>query len=192
LAPSQHLPFMAGRTRTSRLASPAGFSRFSRVPALLLGATLALSGCEAAQQAGGAAAIVNGTVIPDEDVQSVSRELSALSSNGEKLSLSDSLLNIIVAPYVLAEGKRLGKEISKDAVSRFAAEVPHPSAPTVSLLQMQDVLPRLDQANRDTIVKQLAQAKITVNPRYGTFDVTQVALTRKAPNWIKPSATPPR
>jgi hypothetical protein len=40
-------------------------------------------------------------------------------------------------------------------------------------------------------VGELNKAKITVNPRYGSFDPKQVAMTPPSPDWFKASATTP-
>ena len=53
---------------------------------------------------------------------------------------------------------------------------------------MQLAVQELDQASKNLIVGELNKAKITVNPRYGTFDPKQVAMTPTSPNWIKASA----
>ena len=54
---------------------------------------------------------------------------------------------------------------------------------------MQLALQSLDQASKTSILTKLGKAKITVNPRYGTFDAKQIALTPISPNWIKASAS---
>src|SRR5450759_3352834 len=104
LAVLQHLHPTRGRTRASRVTFTMG---------LVLGATLGLSGCGAQQP--GAAAIVNDTVISDHDVQTVSSEVNKLALGGQKLKTSDALLSLILAPYVLAEAKRIGKTVSDAA-----------------------------------------------------------------------------
>ena len=179
MAPSQHLRSTLGRTRTSRLAFPT---------ALVLGATLALSGC-GAQQAG-AAAIVNDTVISDQDIQTVSEEVNQIDPAGQKLSSSDALLSLILAPYVLAEAKRAGKTISPSQARQVIAKVANPSPSTITFVQMQLAVQQLDDAGKSSIVGELAKAKITVNPRYGTFDPQRIVITPTAPNWIKPTRAP--
>lgn len=166
-------------TRISRLAFPT---------ALVLGASLVLSGC-GAQQAG-AAAIVNDTVISDRDIQTVSQEVNQIDPGGQKLSSSDALLSLILAPYVLAEAKRTGKAVSASQAREVIAKVPDPSPPTITFVQMQLAVQQLDEASKNSIVGQLGKDKITVNPRYGTFDPTQIVITPTSPNWIKASPTP--
>jgi hypothetical protein len=176
---------MLGTTRTSRSTLPKAFAM-----TLLLGASLALTACGAAQESG-AAAIVNDAVISDQDVQTVTAEVNSISPEGEKLSLSNALLSLILEPYVLAEAEKAKKTVSDAEARKLIEKVADPSPRTISFVQMQMVLPALDQTARESIVKELGKAKITVNPRYGTFDPTQVTLTPASPNWIKPSATPP-
>jgi len=163
---------------------------------LVLGASLALSGC-GAQQAG-AAAIVNDTtvrhqdiVISDKDVQSVPEELNALAQGGQELKVSDALLSLILAPYVLDEAKRVGKTVSPSEARKVIAKVADPSPSTITFVQMQLAIQKLDQASKTLIVDELGKVKITVNPRYGAFDVTKIALTPISPNWIKVSAPSP-
>ena len=181
LSPSQNPRATSGRTRTSWMAF---------VAVLLLGATVAVSGCGAQQPS--AAAIVNDTVISDQDVQSVSNQLNKLATDGRQLKTSDALLSLILAPYVVAEAKRVGKTVSGSQARQVIAKVTDPSPSTIQFVQMQLEIQGLDQASKTAIVNQLGKAKITVNPRYGTFDAKQVSLTPITPNWFKataPSAT---
>jgi len=150
---------------------------------------LALSGC-GAQQAG-AAAIVNDTAISDQDVQIVSEEVNRIDPGGEKLSSGDALLSLILAPYVLAEAKRTGKTVSDSEARKVIATVADPSPSTITFVQMQLAIQQLDDASKTSIVDQLGKARITINPRYGTFNPKQVAITPTAPNWIKTSTPSP-
>lgn len=153
---------------------------------LLLGLTLAVSGCGAQQTS--AAAIVNGTAISDQDVQSVSDELNQLAEQGQKLRSSDALISLILAPYVLAEAERAGKNISDSQARQVIDKVVDPSPSTITFVRMQLAIQQLDQASKTSIVNEIGKAKITVNPRYGAFDAKQIALTPISPNWIKTSA----
>jgi hypothetical protein len=178
LAPSQHLRSTLGITRASGTA---------RAAVVLLCATLALSAC-GAQQAG-AAAIVNGTAISDNDVQTVAVQLNALPQVQQKLTPSVVLLNLILAPYVLAEADRAGKRVPEAEVRKVVAKIPNPSSATMDFVRMQLAIPSLSEASKASILATLGKTKITVNPRYGTFDVKQAAITPTSPNWIKPSAS---
>jgi len=153
--------------------------------ALVLGAALLLSGCGA--QRPDAAAIVNNTVITDHDVQTVSGEVNQIDESGQKLSSSNALLSLILAPYVLAEAKRAGKTVSVAQARQVIAKVKDPSPSTITFVQMQLAVQQLDDASKTIIVGQLGKAKITINPRYGTFDATRIVMNPTTPNWIKAS-----
>jgi len=181
LAPSQHLRSTLGKTRPSRL-------RFAAVSwVLVLGATLVSSAC--GTQEADAAAIVDGTVIRDKDVQTVSQQINTLAQGQQKLTSNNVLLGLILAPYVSAEVDRAGKSIPDSAVLKVIDKVNEPSPTTVDFVRMRLAISSLTPASQATILTELGKAKITVNPRYGTFDVKQIALVPVAQNWIKAGAT---
>jgi hypothetical protein len=155
---------------------------------IVLGATLTLSAC--GTQEVGAAAIVDGKVIRDTDVQTVALQLNTLAEGEQKLSSSNVVLSLILAPYVSSEAARAKKSVSDAEVRKIIAKVGKPSPSTMEFVRMQLALQGLDEASRASILTKLGKARITVNPRYGTFDPKQVALVASAPNWIKASATP--
>ena len=156
--------------------------------ALLLSAALALSACGSVQQPG-AAAIVNGTAISDQDLQTVSRQLDSINPDGQKSPPSELLIRLIVARFVLAEAERAHKTISVAKARTAIPQLADPAPATITLVQMQEVVPKLDQASKDSIDKEIRNAKITFNPRYGTFDPIQ-GVVPNSPNWIKTSPTP--
>jgi hypothetical protein len=180
LALSEHLRSMRGKTRISQMAFA------TELLTLLLGASLVLSACGAQQV--GAAAIVNGTAISDKDVQTVALQLNTLAQGQATITSSTVLLSLIVSPYVVAEAKRTGKSVSDSQVLKVIAKVAEPSPSTMDFIRMQLELGSLSQASKMSILTELATAKITVNPRYGTFDTKQIAFRPLSPNWIKASA----
>ena len=184
LAPSEHIGSTLGTPRSFRRPFPAAFLT------VLLGATLGASACGA--QEASSAAIVNGVSISERDVQSISDQVNTISQGGQKLRLSDALLSLILAPYVLDEAKRVHKTVGESqARAVIQKKIAHPSAATLRFVQMQLAVQGLDQASKNLIVGELDKAKITVNPRYGSFDPKRVAMTPTSPNWIKASAATP-
>ena len=186
LAPSQHIRSTLGMTRTSRTTRITRKAFGSRVLILVLGSTLALSACGTQQP--GAAAITDGSTISTKDVQTVSLQLNKLSQGQAKLTPSVVLLNLILAPYVLAEAGRTGKPVTDAEARKVIGKVANPSRPTLEFVRMQLAIQSLNDASKTSILAKLGKADITVNPRYGTFDPKQVALVPTAPNWIKASA----
>lgn len=161
-------------------------SQHRRLLTLVIGAALALSGCGAQQP--GAAAIVNDTIIRDQDVQTVASEVNKVA----KVSVNDVLVSLILAPYVLAEAERTGRTVSDAQARKVIAKVSEPSAPTITFVRMQLAVQQLDEASQGAIIAALGKAKVTVNPRYGTFDSKKVELTATSANWfVKAGATAP-
>ena len=183
LAHSQHSLSMLGKPRSFRRPFPAALLT------VLLGATLGMSAC--GPQEASSAAIVDGVSISEQDVQSISSEVNSLAQGGQKLSPSDALLSMILAPYVLDEAKRVHKTIGESQARLVVKKIAHPSAATLRFAEMQLAVQALDQASKNLIVAELNKAKITVNPRYGSFDPKQIAMAPSAPDWIKASATTP-
>jgi hypothetical protein len=178
LAPSQHPRSILGRTRRT--------SRAALVTVVLLVAAVALSAC--GNQQAGAAAIVDGTSISEKDVQTVTTQLNTLAQGGQKLSQSIVLVNLILAPYVLAEADRAGKGVPDAQAQKAIAKVDKPSRQTLDFVRMQLAIPSLTDPAKAAILAKVAKAGITVNPRYGTFDAKQIAISPSSPNWIKASA----
>jgi hypothetical protein len=174
LAPSQHI------------RSTLGKSRAFRAVVVLLGATLALSACGTQP---GAAAIVDGTTISDKDVQTVSLELKKAVQGQQQFTPSAILVNLILEPYVLAEATRIGKNVSDAQARKAIAKLANPSRATLDFVRMQLEIPSLSQAGQQSILARLGKAKITVNPRYGTFDAKK-GLAPTSPNWIKVGTSP--
>jgi hypothetical protein len=172
-----------GTSRSFRRPFPAVFLTF------LLGSTLGLSSC--GTQESSSAAIVNGASISEQDVQSISSQVNALAQGGQKLTTSDALLSMILAPYVLDEAKRVHKTIGESQARLVVKKIANPSAATLRFVEMQIAVQELDQASRNRIVGELEKAKITVSPRYGTFDLKQIKVVPISPNWIKASASTP-
>jgi hypothetical protein len=176
LAPSQHIRSTVGIARTTRAACAV---------VVLLGATLALSAC--GNQQAGAAAIVGGTTISEQDVQTASLQLNTLSP-GQPVLPSLVLRNLILEPYVLAEA---GKSTPSDAtVHKAIAKVANPAPATMDVVRTDLAIQALSTASKTSIVNKLSKVKITVNPRYGTFDATQVTVLATSPDWIKATASP--
>ena len=181
LAPSQHIRSRQGSIRTSGTA---------RAAVVLLGATLAVSTVSACgTQQPGAAGIVNGSAISEKDVQAVTAEFNALPRK-EKATPRDVLYSLILAPYILTEADHAGKNVS-DAQARQAYGIPAASLSpaTMDFLRLQLEIPTLDEASKTAILATVAKAKITVNPRYGTFD-KEAGVLPTSPNWIKPTTSP--
>lgn len=176
-----------GTALTARLTSSA---RMALPAALVLGAAVALSGCGAQP---GAAAIVNDRVISNHDAQVAADQTNAaVPGLQQKLTPANTLVSLILAPYVLAKASASGHGVSVSQAEQILAKVPNPAASTVEFVRTQLALQSLSPQDQQAILDEVGKAKITVSPRYGTFDPKKLALdTNARPNWIsKDSATP--
>jgi hypothetical protein len=178
LAPSQHIRPQHTRRPHNRTA---GNRRGAASIVLLLGASMLLSACEPKQS--DTAAVVNDTVITENDVQTVSRQLSTL-TKGQPFTASNALFGLILAPFVTAEGNRQKKSIPDEQVLQIIGKIPNPSVSTASFVKMQLLLQQLDPASQDVVGAALGKAKIVVNPRYGTYN-PKLGLVQCSPNWLK-------
>lgn len=193
LAPSQHL--RTERVRTRHLRTALGRRRAAPV-VLLLGASLLVSACEPKQS--DTAAVVNDTVISEEDVQTVSRQISTL-NEGQPFTTSNALFGLILAPFVFAEGNRQRKSIADEQVLQVIGKVPNPTPATADFVKMNLLLQQLDPASQNLVGTELGKARIVVNPRYGKYLPKRGLVPRCDrsaselcinPNWIKVSTTP--
>ena len=97
-------------------------------------------------------------------MQSVTDQVNTLSQGGQKLSSSNALLSLILAPYVLDEAKRVHKTISESQAQQVIGKIADPSPATITFVRMQLAVQELDQASKNLIVGELDKAKITRQP----------------------------
>lgn len=172
---------------------------------MLLAAALGVAGCTPTP---GAAAVVGDRRIPVSDVQSATEDVRELVGQDAEIGQSQVLSWLVLAPYVLAEGSRRGVAASEDdARQQFTADpqrqVTDPSQAAVQAVQSALVISRLrtqlqpDQAQQaaDVVLAQVREAGVSINPRYGRFDLTSFSVQPESPDWIAgqggdPAATP--
>jgi hypothetical protein len=153
--------------------------------ALVLGAAVLLSGCGA--QRPGAAAIVNGRVITDADAQQVAEQISTVPGVQQKLTPGDTLVSLILAPFVIDQAEKDGKGVSEDQARTAVKEIANPSPATLEFVRTSLAANALSEQARTAVLSEVSKAKISVNPRYGTLDRKQLTLKPPAPNWMKPA-----
>lgn len=154
--------------------------------ALVLGAAVLLSGCGAQQP--GAAAVVDGRVISDTDAQQVAAQISTVPGVQQKVTPADTLVSLILAPYVLDQAEKDGKGVSESQARAAVKEIKDPAPATLDFVRTSLAANGLSDRARAAVLADVAKAKITVNPRYGTLDRKKLQLTPPAPNWIKATA----
>lgn len=155
---------------------------------LALAALLPVSGC--AGQNPNTAAVVNGTVISEKDIDAASRDLAALGTSGQSITKQDILLALILRPFVVEAAQRRGTMVSQsEARAALAKEIPDPSPATLDFAQASLVSRRLPQQELTALAQQIGTASVTINPRYGAFDL-QRGMVPAPENWLDAAAQP--
>ena len=184
---------------SARPARPVRSARSARSPKRLAAALVAgaatvalLGGCgfETRQQA---AAVVNGEVISQDDVQTTYEQLQAA-----KYDFTENVvLTALIAAPLLENAVAPSGGWKPDATyAQVLTTIPDATQPTkdfiaaVSLIQAQTMTPAQVEAYRTDLEK----ADISVNPRFGEVVPSDqgpvyFSIGPSSPNWIKPSAT---
>ncbi|MEO5744961.1 MAG: hypothetical protein ABIQ53_10290 [Terracoccus sp.] len=164
--------------------------RLAVTAALGLTASALLGGCgfQTRQQA---AAVVNGNVIHEADVQETANQLKAAKFTTEE---SIVVTGLIAAPLLDdALASTGGRQPDASYASAIAA-ISNPTETTkafvfAATMLQQERMPPAIQAKYAAAVK---SADVSVNPKFGSFVTTAgpvfFALGPAAPSWIKPSA----
>lgn len=172
------------RTRTSRRAAAAAV--------VGLGAVALLGGCgfDTRQQA---AAVVNGHMISQNDVAETVRQLK-----DAKFAFSEQsvVMGLVASPLLKSA---IAEEGGWEPNATYAQAISLVSDPTQSTKDFVAAAalfetPQLSQDLLNTYQAALKDADIEINPRFGSFELTDTAplffqLGRGQGNWIKPNVT---
>jgi hypothetical protein len=167
------------------------------VPALAVAAAL-LTGCGGPSE-GGSAAVVGDRRITEADLQTATSELQEVVGADNQLTQSQVLSWMVLAPYTLDVASKNGIGVSvDDAVNTLQGKVTDPSDATLLAARSAIALSRLSrgldqaasqQAYQD-VLTQVKAVKVSVNPRYGSFDTKTFSIDAVSPNWLVKTATP--
>lgn len=180
-------------TRTTRRMPRAA----ALVPALAVTAAL-LTGCGGPAQSG-SAAVVGDRRITEADLQTATRELQKVVGPDNPLTQSQVLSWMVLAPFTLDVAAKNGIGVSSDdAVTTLEGRVTDPADSTLLAARSAIALSRLsrglDQAASqqayNDVLAQVKAVKITVNPRYGSFDKEKFSVEAVAPDWLVKQAGP--
>ncbi len=178
-------------------------ARFRLGMVALIGAgALALSGCGSADTA----AVVDGRVISEQAVQTATMEYNqqiaaltqrALAANQQPNAqplTTDAVVNWFVwAPILLDEAAAFGQPQSASMAEATLTDVQDPAPATIELVRAQNALQAIrgDVGASQKVLDRIHRLKVTVNPRYGTYDPQTGLLGASTPNWLPtPSPTP--
>lgn len=181
---------MVRRATVRRVGAP----RVMGATVLGAAALLGISGCGTAAQAG-AAAVVNDHVISDQAVQKAAAELSQGTQDGQSFSPSEVVTGLVIGQFALPEAAKLGKGVSADMAKSYLPKLTDPSPEALDYVRTVVAIRNLDANAQRSLVQQMKDASISVNPRYGTFDPGAFdsngsPLVPESRNWLKPTANP--
>jgi hypothetical protein len=173
-----------------------------RIAAALAATTLAAALTACSPDQSGAAATVGDRTVSVSDLHSA---VEAVKSGNPDLAQVEGLdryllFDLIAAPYLLDAASQAGVGVSEAEAAAALPKAHNPDARAVRALQAQLAFQNLRQANNtqalEGIRTQLEQARVEVNPRFGTFDpagVTEVnkpTIVDSQQNWLVALPTP--
>jgi hypothetical protein len=163
--------------------------RRGRVVAAAIGAAaaVAVAGCSGV---GGTdtAAIVDGNVITEKEAQEAADQINEAFQLQQPLTTGDTVASLITAPYVIDAASRSGHPQSEAAARQALSAIEDPSDATIELVRANAAFQSLSPQDHEQILKQISEADLTVNPRYGTFDPSR-GMVQTTPDWIKESGS---
>ena len=186
-----------------------------RGAAVVLAASLALTPLlGACGTQAGAAAVVGDRRITVDELQTATSEVRSIVQDPSQVTQQLVLGWLIAHPYVVQVASEQGKGVSRQDAQTFftrsnfktqdGGTTPSDSAVdavqtayALSLLTGQDSSPEVAKRSVDEVLADLKAAKVTVNPRYGTFDykwdeqTATFTLSPRSPNWLKPANPAP-
>jgi len=181
---------------------------FSALPlaAGIAAALVVLGGCSPDEP--GTAAVVDGREISVEDLQDVTAELQVMAGAGGGYVPESTVLALTIAePAVDRSVSEIGVETTEDQVTTMLSQSSEDGPRTYSpqarnvikavvslqkLMQPDAVGITQEQASQaaQKIVDELKKADVKINPRYGTFDPSQVVINPLELNWMEKTPTP--
>jgi hypothetical protein len=168
------------------------------VAVLALGAALATTGCGATSA--DRAAVVDGTVISETELQDAMREVNGMQPQllQNPLSPSGTLTALVQAPVVLDVLAAKGIAVSDSVALRTAQArgVKDPAEGTLEIVRLATAIGTAQESGQVTeadaaeLNQRLKALDVKVNPRYGTFDPQTASIQVSQPGWVTSTDAP--
>jgi hypothetical protein len=156
-----------------------------------LAATALLAGC--GSMTAGAAAVVGDRRISVSEVQEATADAQTWVGQGGRISQTQILYLLAVAPFVQDLAARYNARASEDDARRaLATMVPNPCPGVLAVIRANISLNTMQEriGQEQTIMalgeinQKLATLGFTVNPRYGSFDAKTGRFEPERGNWL--------
>jgi hypothetical protein len=164
------------------------------IAALAVGAALVTAGCGVSRA--DQAAVVDGTVITERDLQVAMSQVNAMDPAllQEPLTPSGALTALVQAPVILDHLDGKGIVVSESVATREASDrgVADPSDDTLSIIRLATSITAAQQSGQLTeadgvaVTERLQALDVEVNPRYGAFSPETASIQVVAPEWVTP------
>lgn len=174
-------------------------TRAVRAAATAAGLVLALSACSAAGPPG-AAAVVDGEVVPEGDVRAVQQELPPEITGGAPVPVQDILAFFLVGDTVREVAAEYTGVIStadvrpqlEQVVAQSGGELGELSEPTLELFATSAMLNQIQATDvaREELEARIQELDVEVNPRYGSVGDGLQVLPPEYP-WLRPAGELP-
>ena len=163
-----------------------------RSSALVLAAAVTLTSACGTNQAG-AAAVVGERRITVNELQQATRQIEQYA--GQQVAQQQVLFYLIAEPFIVDAAEKARVGVSEDDARReLVGKVASPAPATIEALRANRAISRLQgleqaraQAAIQGVVAQITKAAPRVNPRYGTWDPTNLSIVETSQNWIQPA-----
>lgn len=169
---------------SNQKTKPAGRLTRAAAVGLIIG-SMSLGGCSARP---GVAAEVNGLVISETQVQEVAD--SAIGHNQDRsVVVTQLIFNEIALPVVqqhdlVASPERLEQQLREmfrlSETTEISPAVVHAFS---GLYVKEDASPKQIEAVKKDLADYMSQVDVTINPRYGTFDLEN-GISEARPSWL--------
>lgn len=172
-----------------------------RVPILAAAAAVALTVGACSPAEAGAAAVVGGRRVTNDQLQQALDGLRAGNPDFAQVQGLDRLVlfDLLAEPILTKAAKDAGLGVSPSEAQAALPKTPGANENALAALQAQIALNKLTQGQKGEVLagvsSALTKAGVKVSPRFGRFDAKTLSIVNAAPNWLPtpaptPTATP--
>lgn len=172
-----------------------------RVPILAAAAAVALTVGACSPAEAGAAAVVGGRRITNDQLQQALTGLRTGNPEFAQVQGLDRLVlfDLLAEPYLTKAAQDAGLGVSPSEAQAALPKTPDANENALAALQAQIAFNKLTQGQKGDALAgvgtALTRAGVKVSPRFGRFDAKSLSIVDATPNWLPtpaptPTATP--
>ena len=178
-------------------ATTSGTPRRTRAGAVaaVAAVALALTACSP-REAGAAAVYGDERITTDQVTQAVQGIKQGNPEIAQSPGLEQTVLfYLLVAPFLLPAAERAGAGVSdSEAASQLLPRATNPDPQALRVLRTFLALQKLQQGGATPVLqqvqRQIQDAGVRVNPRFGRLDSSRLEIVQRQPNWLVRTPAP--